>query len=158
LLLRSKPLSRKARLARGSRPRRVRRSPLGRLRNKLDALFALYVKDRDGAVCITCGSRPEGQNWHAGHFFRRGIMSLRWDPKNVHSQCGIPCNKFRRGALAEYATAIVERYGPEELARLASRAKTIRKWTRPELERLIAALEQGGAEYEMAYAEMERSA
>jgi hypothetical protein len=123
--------------------------------NKLDGLFAAYVKQRDGCTCITCGSHPRGRNHHAGHFYGRRIMSLRWDPKNVHSQCGVPCNKFRRGSLAEYAVAIVARYGPEGLARLSARSKILRKWTRPDLERLIAAIRVGGAEFEMAYYETE---
>ena len=152
MIARRQPIRRSSKpIARRVRPGRVRKTPLGRLKKKLDCLFAAYVKARDGRVCITCAAQPEGRNHHAGHFFRRGIMSLRWDPKNVHSQCGVPCNKYRRGALAEYAAAIIDRYGATELQRLAARSKVIRKWTRPDLERLIAALEKGGAEYELAY-------
>lgn len=121
---------------------------------KLDDAFALYVKERDGAVCVTCGRTiTSKQDWHAGHFIGRTRFSLRWDPKNVHSQCGYVCNKVKRGAPKEYALAILDRYGVEEFRRLMRLKQVDRKFTRPEIEELIAALGTGGADFECLYAE-----
>ena len=156
LLKRRKPIERRSTpIKRTTRIKARRTVGLPGLINKLDDLFAAYVKERDGNYCITCPGRPEGRNWHAGHFIQRRRMSLRFDPKNVHSQCGVPCNKFRHGAPAEYALAILDRYGEAELRRLMARKALLKKWTRPELERLIAAIQRSGAEFEMAYYETE---
>lgn len=143
-----KPLRR----GRSSRRSRTRLAPMGRLRRELDLLFSRYVKDRDGlAACITCGQPMTPQNCNAGHFISRRILSTRWDPKNCHSQC-VADNHFRRGAQPEYALAICDRYGSDELRRLLARKRVSKRWTRPELERLICALRDGGgAEFELAY-------
>lgn len=136
------------------RPARVRRSTMGKLRKDLDDLFAAYVKDRDGNVCISCGTTITRPNdWHAGHFIRRGYWSLRWDPKNCHAQCGFVCNLKKRGNGAAYALAILDRYGAAELLRLGRLKNVEKKWTRPELEELIAALRKGGADFEALYFE-----
>lgn len=133
----------------------MKRSRVSTLENKLDRLFSRYVRDRDGNVCITCGKTVGDQNLDAGHFIGRSRRSLRWDPKNCHSQCSIPCNKLRRGAPAEYALAILDRYGAEELRRLMLRKTLTRKWTAPELSALIDALQRDPAEFESLYYETE---
>lgn len=152
MIRRSKPIARRAALKRGKGPARVRKTPMGKLRKDLDELFARYVKDRDGNTCCTCGRTITHPNdHHAGHYIGRSRMSLRWDPKNVHVQCGIPCNGPKRGAPREYAQFLLEKYGPAEVARIYARKRIDKKWARHELEALIAALRCGGAEYEIAY-------
>jgi len=145
-------------IQRRSRPRKRSTGGLPGLINQLDVLFAAYVKDRDGDTCVTCGTAGlTGSNWHAGHFIRRGNKALRFDPKNCHSQCGWVCNKGKRGAPREYAFYLLDRYGEAEFRRLMQRKSVLKKWTRPELERLIEAIRKGPAEYEMAYYEAELS-
>lgn len=144
-----KPIARKA------RPRARRKAgTLAALVNKLDDAFSRYVKDRDGNVCITCGrSGMAPQDWHAGHFIGRSRMATRWDPKNVHSQCGYVCNKVKRGAPQEYALAILARYGEQEFRRLMRLKRVEKKFTRPEVQELIDALARSGADFETTYAE-----
>lgn len=145
-------LARKA-IKRRKRPARVRKTPLGQLAKRLDIMFSAYVKARDGNVCITCGATCAPGNLNAGHFVSRRVQSVRWDPKNAHSQCAVPCNFHRRGAPAEYALAILDRYGAPELRRLLARKLVQKRWTRPELETLINALGRSGADFEATYYE-----
>jgi hypothetical protein len=144
------PIARNSRPRRGSKPRRERKTTLAALKRKLDTLFSAYVKERDGRVCITSGQTCEPHQLNAGHFISRRIQSLRWDPKNCHSQ-SVADNHFRRGAPAEYAVAILDRYGEAELRRLLARKKIHKQWRRGELERLIAAIKESGAAFELAY-------
>lgn len=148
-----KPIPRASKpIARKKRPARMRKTPMGRLERILDGLFSKYVRERDfGLPCITCPTALHGK-YDAGHFNRRAVRATRWDPKNVHGQCA-PDNQFRRGAPAEYALAIIDRYGIEELRRLMRLRKYIKKWTRAELEELISALQKSGADFEMLYYE-----
>jgi hypothetical protein len=124
------------------------------LERKLWKLFAAYVKARDGDSCISCPAVGlVGKNWQAGHMIPSdGRPGVRYDPKNVHSQCG-HCNCWLGGNGATYALEVINRYGIEEFNRLHAKAKEFRQWREPELEELIAALKVGGAEYEMLYAE-----
>lgn len=151
---RGQPIPRSSRPARKTKPARQRKAPIARLKRKLDTLFSKYIKDRDGLVCITCKKTVEPQNINCGHFIGRTRQSLRWDPKNSHSQCASPCNYHRRGAPAEYALAIIDRYGVDELKRLMARKLVDKHWTRPELVALIEPLERGdGATFEAMYYE-----
>ena len=141
-------------IARGQRPRRQRKSTLAALKRKLWSLFSAYVKERDGNFCYSCGRLGlEGANWHAGHLFPAGSSSLiRWEPKNVHSQC-YHCNVNLGGNGAAYAEVFIRHYGMAEFQRLSDLSRRMKAWKPYEIQALIAALEVGGAEYEMAYAE-----
>lgn len=141
-------------IARTTRPRKQRKSSLASLKRKLWRLFGAYVKARDGNICFSCG-RPglSGSGWHAGHMFPAGSASLiRWEPKNVHSQC-FRCNIDLGGNGAEYALRFMERYGVEEFKRLSGLSQRLKAWKPYEIEDLIAALERSPAEYESLYAE-----
>ncbi len=139
-------------MIRRKRPRRERKTPLAQLKRELWGLFALYVKERDGGVCFTCGApRLEGKNHHAGHCIRAGgHASTKYDPKNVHAQC-FSCNILRDGNTHEYVQRIIDRYGADEYRRMLQKSRETKNWKRPEIEELIAALKRGGADYECAY-------
>lgn len=141
-------------IKRAKRPPRQRKSSLASMKRKLWQLFAAYVKARDGNECFSCGAKGlEGSNWHAGHLFPGGSCALiRYEPKNVHSQCG-RCNIFLRGNAAAYADRFIERYGLVEFQRLSALSRRMKAWRAHEIGALIAALDRGEAEYEMAYAE-----
>lgn len=144
---RSGPIQRSGKKA----PRKARKTPMGTLVRRLDTLFSLYVRERDGLTCCTCGKTCGATNIDAGHFVGRTRRSLRWDPKNVHSQCSLPCNKLRKGAPREYALFILDRYGADEYRRLMRRKAVDRKWKRHELEALIAAIQRSGHDFETLY-------
>jgi hypothetical protein len=154
MIQRRQPIARSTKpIARGKRPRRQRATPLATLKRQLWALFSAYVKDRDGDGCVTCiASGLEGSNWHAGHWISGSRQATKYDPKNVHSQCG-RCNIWLRGNGAEYSGFILQAYGAEEHDRMLRKSRELKNWTRPELEYLIAAAKRGGADYETAYYE-----
>jgi hypothetical protein len=135
-------------------PRKKRKTPLAKLKRDLWALFAAYVKERDGNVCFVCGATGlEGGNWHAGHLFNSENNSvLRYHPKNVHSNCG-RCNVWLRGNIAVYAARFLDVYGVECFKALDAKRGPAKAWTRPEVEAMIAALKAGGADYECWYSE-----
>jgi hypothetical protein len=148
-------VARKSAPARTKRPNKVRKTPLTKLKRIAWDLFSAYVKARDGNVCISCPATGlVGGNWHSGHFFNAGNHGvIKFEPKNVHSQCG-RCNVWLRGNIANYAIAFLDRYGEAEFRRLKAKSQEHRgPWTRPELEELIAALKLGGADFECWYAE-----
>ncbi len=138
------------RIARKVRPAKVRRTSVAKLKRTLWKLVAKYVLERDGRVCVTCGE-PANQ---AGHFYTRGIASTWIDPKNLGAQ-DTRCNLYLGGNPRPFVTHIVNTYGTVELERLTNRANRVQKhWRADELERLIAAIKRGGAEFEMAYYEV----
>lgn len=150
-----KPISRVSmRAKRKKRPSRFRKTPMGKLKKRLDVLFSKYVRDRDALKpCITC-NLPLPEKFDASHFVPRGRYAVRWHPKNVHGQHSWE-NLYRRGELTKYAEFIVTNYGEATLRALNAQGYTVKHWTRAELEELIGALERdpSGVEYECIYLE-----
>jgi hypothetical protein len=145
---------RSAPIARTSKPRKKSLKPLPKVRDRVWKQFAAYVKERDGNTCFSC-RKPGlvGQNWHAGHMFPSGNNSvIRYEPKNVHSQCG-RCNCWLGGNGAAYVAHFLEVYGLAELQRIQAKRGQEKTWTRVELEEMGAALKRGGADFECWYAE-----
>lgn len=134
-------------LKRTKRVKKFGQKDVPRLKRKLWSLFSKYVRDRDGERCVSCNTFVANQ---AGHFIGRRKASVLFDPKNVHSQCAV-CNLQLQGNAAGYALAIIDRYGVEELRRLERRSRVGHKWTAPDLQELIVALEKSGADYELTY-------
>jgi hypothetical protein len=141
-------------IRRRRKPRRERKSPLATVRRTLWRKFSAYVKERDGPVCFSCGKRDlAGQDWQAGHMFKsEGNARIRYSPLNVHSQCG-RCNLWLRGNTAPYVDKFLRSYGLEQFQRLSALAGGIKRWTRPEMEELIAALDAGPATFECLHFE-----
>jgi hypothetical protein len=139
-------------IRRTSRPRKARRTPLAALKRQLWRLFASYVKERDGNVCVSCGKPGlAGSGWHAGHLFpSNGNSLLRYHPLNVGSQCAV-CNVWRGGNGASYANAFLDRYGVEQFKALCAMVGQPHTWTAPEVAEMIAELKRGGADYECWY-------
>ena len=85
------------------------------LKAKLDRIFSTYIRlrdtDKDGfGKCISCGKIIHWKDGDAGHYVNRGIMSLRYDEKNVKLQCR-HCNRFLEGCGIGYNHGLVEKYG-----------------------------------------------
>lgn len=140
--------------ARTKRPRSKSKNKLPAQRTKTWDLFAAYVKQRDGNVCFSCGKGGLiSHDWHAGHMFPSGNNAvIRYEPKNVHSQCG-RCNCFLRGNGAAYVAHFLEVYGLAELQRIQAKRGQEKRWTRVELEEMATVLQRGGADFECWYAE-----
>ena len=83
--------------------------------SKLDKCFSLYIRQRDtdeyGCVkCCTCDTISHWSEMDAGHFVRRGNMSVRFDERNCHAQCK-QCNQFEDGREDNHLVYIAIRYG-----------------------------------------------
>jgi Bacteriophage Lambda NinG protein. len=123
------------------------------LKRKLWSLFAAYVKERDGNVCFICRTPGlEGSNWHAGHLVSMRKAATAYRPDNVHSNCG-RCNVWLRGNIAAYTLRYLDTYGEPKFRALMAASERHKHWTAPEVRKLIAALEEGGAAFECAYYE-----
>lgn len=87
---------------------------------ELQTVFNQWIRLRDAdEPCISCGRPPSWQGqWDAGHYRSRGSSpALRFDPDNVHKQCG-PCNVHLSGNLIEYRVGLIERRGIRVVERL----------------------------------------
>lgn len=112
------------------------KTTLPKLLKKTQKIFNDYIRQRDkDKGCISCGGKVE----HAGHYFAQGSHSaLRFDEYNVNGQC-VRCNMFLSGNLIYYRQGLVKRYGSQYVENLEAKAKErLKKWTRQELEELIA--------------------
>lgn len=84
---------------------------------ELQVAFNAWIRLRDAdQPCISCG-RPaswQGQ-WDAGHYRSRGSSpALRFEPDNVHRQCG-PCNVHMSGNLIPYRANLIKKIGAERV-------------------------------------------
>lgn len=60
------------------------RTDYQKLRDKLDTVFSIWIRERDGNKCVMCWSTENVQNWH---LFSRVNLSTRWDEINCNAQC-----------------------------------------------------------------------
>lgn len=101
-------------------------------KRKLDKVFSLWVRRRERA-CVTCGARG---NLQAGHFVSRSCNQLRFDERNVHTQC-LRCNVFLRGNMVVYADFMERTYGSGILKEMMREKVKMKQWKVSELEELI---------------------
>jgi hypothetical protein len=90
------------------------------LKKKLDSVFSLYIRFRDGGRCITCGTIRDPMEMQCGHYVSRKCTALRWDEMNCNCQDSA-CNVFKYGDLITYREKLVEKYGEEAVKRLEER-------------------------------------
>jgi 5-methylcytosine-specific restriction endonuclease McrA len=83
------------------------------LKKKADKIFSLWIRQREKS-CYTCGST---NNLQAGHFVSRSYLALRYDERNVHTQC-VACNVFKSGNMPVYARNMIRQYGGDVLEEL----------------------------------------
>ena len=114
-----------------------------KLKAKLDKLFSEYIRKRDSdhrgmCKCISCGKEAPafGGSTHAGHLFSRRFLSIRFDPKNVNSQCAY-CNTFLNGNQLKAARGVDAKWGEGTVAELESRMHTTVKLSRVDYEEAI---------------------
>lgn len=149
----SRPARSTKRIARKTPTKRQSAKKLASLKRSLWTRFAAYVKERDGDQCFTCDAFVTGHSKGAGHFFDSGGHALiRYEPKNVHTQCS-RCNCTLRGNGPVYTIRFIEKYGRPEYDRLAELAKREKHWHEYEIRELIEALKKGAADFECLYAE-----
>jgi len=108
-----------------------------RLKSDLDKVFSLFIRTRDGGMCITCGIVKPIKEMQCGHFFSRAYLNTRWNEQNNHCQCS-SCNVFRHGNMGVYAVKMVEKYGESGLNALYAQSRISIKLSRADLEEKIA--------------------
>ena len=119
-----------------------------KLKEKLDKLVSEYIRKRDSdhrgmCKCISCGKEAPafGGSIHAGHLFSRRYLSIRFDPKNVNSQCSY-CNTFLNGNQLRAARGVDAKWGEGTVAELESRMHTVVKLSRIDYEEAIENIKQ----------------
>ena len=111
--------------------KKPKKKTYSQLKREADKVFSLWIRNRDKR-CFTCNSRNFLQ---AGHFVSRSWSSLRYNEKNVNTQCS-NCNVWRRGNYSVYALNLVKKYGPNILKELESQKKVYQLKTK-ELKEII---------------------
>lgn len=129
------------------------KNPQQKLIHKLDAAVAKLVKDHDGGICITCGKKVEGRNYHCGHFRSRQFMSTRFDPRNLAGQCAYD-NMFGSGLPYEFGVEIDKRFGEGTARKLYLLSKKIKQWDIKELNQLFGAAKHSYLAYCTLYTEL----
>ena len=116
------------------------------LKAEADRVFSKWVRTRQEgpgasfdpktglAACVTCGAT--GSEMNAGHFWKRGHLATRFDPRNCHVQC-VRCNNYRGGAEAEHAAYILKTYGREVFEELETLHRRVVKLSRQDYEYII---------------------
>lgn len=108
-----------------------KKKSLTALKKELDRIFSLYIRHRDEGVCFTCGKKAPIEKMQAGHYVSRSVLSLRYDPLNVHCQC-VGCNVFKHGNYPKYALRLIQESGAGILDYLEKKSKQIKRFSRQE--------------------------
>ncbi len=114
---------------------------LNALVKKLDWVFSQFIRrrnaDEGGTVrCVTCPKLMHWRESDCGHFVKRQHMSVRWDERNVGTQC-TQCNHFNGGRQDEFAQHVIAEHGVNTFDELMSLKHQPKKWTRLDLEEKI---------------------
>lgn len=110
---------------------------LRELQKRTQVVFNAWIRERDKDLpCISCGQHKD--KYHAGHYIAQGFSGfLKYNEDNCNKQC-VGCNLFKRGNLIEYRIALVKKIGQDRVEWLENNRHQVKKWTREELEELIA--------------------
>ena len=114
-----------------------------KLIKRMDTIFQEYIRkrdvDEDGiCFCISCGRpvRIGTGKLHAGHYYPRNIMSLRWNECNVNGQCSY-CNMYMEGEKIGYRNGLIKKYGEKVIDELEIVKNFNRKYSDFEILELI---------------------
>lgn len=124
-----------------------RQESVSSLKKRLDAVFSLWIRNRDRGVCYTCGVQKPIKQMQNGHYISRSHSNTRYDELNCHCQC-VACNVFKHGNMDAYAFNLMEEFGGGILQELNKRKQVIKQFTKNELQELItkySTIPNGGA-------------
>jgi hypothetical protein len=112
-----------------------------KLTAKAQKVFNKYVRERDSEngyfTCISCGKTLPIEQMNAGHYIpQKNSSLLRFNEYNVHGEC-ISDNGFNEFHLINYRKNLINKIGQEMVDWLEENQRTIKKWTRSELNELI---------------------
>lgn len=106
------------------------------LLEKAQKIFNKWVRERDSEEpCISCG---EFHEWYdAGHYVPQGSSSfLRFHEWNVNKE-GKGCNSYDKFHLIGYRKNLIKKIGLENVEWLEENKRTVKSWSRTELENII---------------------
>ena len=121
--------------AKMSPPKKV--TPLPKLLAKAQETINAWVrKVRDiDEPCISCGEFHEW--WDAGHYVPQGSSSfLRFHEWNINKE-GKGCNSYDKFHLVGYRKNLIKKIGLEKVEWLEENRRTVKRWSRIELEEII---------------------
>jgi hypothetical protein len=102
----------------------------------LQQLVNRFVRNRDGNYCISCDAPINGKV-DAGHLFSVGnYPSVRFDERNINSQC-IRCNQYNGGSILEYRENLIKKIGQEQFNELDKLAHQNRIFDIEEIKEMI---------------------
>ena len=115
---------------------------VAQLKKLADKYHSIYVRLRDSddnsmVACITCPLVKHWKLMQCGHFVSRRVNSLRYDDENTNGQC-VGDNMFKSGEQYAYSKALDLKYGDGTAEKLWTQRFDTHKFTREELEEIIA--------------------
>ncbi len=89
-------------------------------------------------ACCSCGKRYHWKEMQGGHYIPRGKTATKIEEHNINPQC-VSCNHFHKeSAKCGYAIWMIETYGYNYVKWLEAESRKEKKYSRPELEEIIA--------------------
>ena len=115
--------------------------PLPKLLKKAEEVFNAWVRERaldgDYFTCINCGVTKHKTELNAGHLHPVKRSSfLRFHPDNVWGECR-GCNAYDDNKI-KYQINLIEKIGYERVKWLKDNYRNEKRWTRSELDEIIA--------------------
>lgn len=117
-------------------PKKKKAESLSTITRRLDTLVSKIVRLRDKR-CVTCGKPVEfndkGQpvSLTCSHWRGRKHLSTRWCLKNCNTQCSEENSKHDWDTTI-YDAYMLEKYGPEECARIEAESRKVKTMKRAE--------------------------
>ena len=104
-----------------------------KLRDKLDKLLGIIVRQRAGYKCERCGKHTP---LNTAHIFSRRNLSTRWDKDNILC-LDVGCHFWGHQNPILFVEFVKEKLGDEKYEALKVKANEVKKWTIEELEILV---------------------
>ena len=119
----------------------IKTDTIPKLTAKAQKIFNKYIRERDSEngyfTCISCGRTLPIEQMNAGHYIpQKNSSMLRFNEYNVNGEC-ISDNGFNEFHLINYRKNLINKIGQDMVDWLEENQRTIKKWTRTELEELI---------------------
>lgn len=121
--------------------RKTPKNDKSKLIDKLDRVFALYIRLRDVMPngyfqCISCGKIKPWPKGQCGHYWSRRHMATRFSEDNCNCECS-ECNVFSADHLAQYGPNLIRKIGQSRFDELNWKHQSVKNWTEVELKEMI---------------------
>lgn len=109
--------------------------------NRLDRIFALYIRLRDAMPsgyfkCISCGRILPFDKGQCGHYWSRRHMATRFSEDNCNCECA-QCNVFSADHIALYTPNLIRKIGQSRFDELNWKHQSVKNWSDFELKEMI---------------------